>query len=211
MKTIDLISLLAADAGPAPRVNPALRLVPAMAGGVFMAGLLSIALLGLVPAQMLAEPALWLKLAYAGAIAAGACWLAARLARPLSHTRGPVTALVAVTAAMVLLGLAAVYAAAPGARVDALLGTTWYRCPLIIPTVALPALAALLWTLRGLAPTRLREAGLAAGLLAGALGAMGYALHCTEVSPAFVALWYSLGIFATGALGALLGPYVLRW
>lgn len=211
MKTADLISLLARDAGPAPRVNAALRLAPVMAGGVLAAALLSIALLGLVPAHMVTEPALWLKLAYAGSLAAAACWLAARLARPLSHTRGPVVALVAVIGSMALLGLGAMIAVAPGARLDALLGTTWYRCVLIVPGVALPTLIALLWTLRGLAPTRLRETGWAAGLLAGALGAMGYAMHCTETTPTFIAVWYSLGIFVSGALGALLGPRVLRW
>jgi hypothetical protein len=44
-----------------------------------------------------------------------------------------------------------------------------------------------------------------------ALGACGYALACAEPSPAFVAAWYTLGILATGALGAALGPRVLRW
>ena len=39
----------------------------------------------------------------------------------------------------------------------------------------------------------------------------GYALACTEASPAFVAVWYTLGIIVTGAVGALLGPRVLRW
>jgi hypothetical protein len=47
--------------------------------------------------------------------------------------------------------------------------------------------------------------------LAGSLGALGYALSCTELSPAFVAVWYSLGIASTGALGAALGPRMLRW
>jgi hypothetical protein len=56
-------------------------------------------------------------------------------------------------------------------------------------------------------PTRLR----AAGLLAGAVGAFGYAFACIEQSTAFVALWYSLGIGMSGALGAALGPRVLRW
>ena len=42
-------------------------------------------------------------------------------------------------------------------------------------------------------------------------GAFGYALSCTELSPAFVAIWYSLGIGLAGALGAALGPWTLRW
>jgi hypothetical protein len=77
--------------------------------------------------------------------------------------------------------------------------------------LSLPALAAAFWAVRGLAPTRLRAAGFAAGLLAGSLGAFGYALSCPEVSPAFVAVWYTLGIGLTGAVGAGLGPRVLRW
>lgn len=211
MKTGELIDLLANGAGHAPRVYPVLRLAPSIAIGVLAAALLSIGLLGLVPQHMLGSPALWIKLVYAGSLAAAACWLVARLALPLSHTRAPGAALAVVVGGMALLGLVALLAAAPGERLDALLGRSWWRCPLIIPSVSLPALGVTLFTLRGLAPTRLREAGLAAGLLAGALGAIGYSLHCAEESLAFVALWYSLGILATGALGALLGPRTLRW
>jgi hypothetical protein len=54
-------------------------------------------------------------------------------------------------------------------------------------------------------------AGLAAGVFAGSLAALGYALACPEVSITFVAIWYSLGIALAGALGAFLGPRVLRW
>jgi hypothetical protein len=43
------------------------------------------------------------------------------------------------------------------------------------------------------------------------LGASGYALACPEASPAFVAVWYSLGVLLTGLLGAALGPRLLRW
>ena len=211
MKTNQLIDLLAHGAGQAPVFNPALRLTPAAGAGLLAAALLSIGLLGLVPEHMFSTPAFWIKLGYAGSLAAGAGWLAARLARPLSDTRAPYATIVAVLGCMALLGLVALLAAAPGERLDALLGRSWWRCPLIIPSVSLPALGVTLFTLRGLAPTRLREAGLAAGLLAGALGAIGYSLHCAEESLAFVALWYSLGILATGALGALLGPRTLRW
>ena len=72
-------------------------------------------------------------------------------------------------------------------------------------------MGAAFWALRGLAPTRPRAAGLAAGLLAGAVGATGYALSCSELSMAFVAIWYTLGIALAGGLGALLGPRLLRW
>ena len=64
---------------------------------------------------------------------------------------------------------------------------------------------------RGLAPTRPRMAGLAAGVFAGSLAALGYALACPEVSITFVAVWYSLGIALSGLLGCALGGRILRW
>ncbi|MFY8018220.1 MAG: NrsF family protein, partial [Inhella sp.] len=42
-------------------------------------------------------------------------------------------------------------------------------------------------------------------------GAGAYALACTELAVSFVAAWYTVGMLMTGALGALLGPRVLRW
>jgi hypothetical protein len=112
---------------------------------------------------------------------------------------------------MAALGVAMLLATPSGERVAAVLGESWSRCPWRVFALSLPALAGALWAVRGLAPTRLRAAGAAAGLLAGAVGAFGYALSCPETSPAFVALWYPLGMAVTAALGALLGPRVLRW
>ena len=87
------------------------------------------------------------------------------------------------------------------------------RRPILADDLALSIapLAGIIWALRGLAPTRLRLAGLCAGLLAGAIGAAGYALACTEQSAAFVAVWYSLGIAVSGLLGCALGGRILRW
>jgi hypothetical protein len=57
----------------------------------------------------------------------------------------------------------------------------------------------------------LRTAGAAAGLASGATAAMVYCLHCPEMSPAFVGVWYVLGIAAMTLVGALIGPKVLSW
>lgn len=65
--------------------------------------------------------------------------------------------------------------------------------------------------MRARAPTRLRLAGAAAGLAAGAVGAPVYCLHCPELSAVFVGFWYLLGMLIPAALGALLGPRVLAW
>ncbi len=211
MKTDTLIELLARGAGPAPRAVAARRLVPAALLGLLLSGALALALIGPVPAAMYATPAPWIKLAYAAALAAGAGWLTARLARPVARLALPRRAVLAAVGAMALLGVASLLALPPGQRLTALLGHSWLSCPWNVLALSLPALAAALWAVRGLAPTRLRAAGFAAGLLAGAVGAAGYALSCQEASPAFIAVWYSLGIGATGLLGALLGPRVLRW
>ena len=69
----------------------------------------------------------------------------------------------------------------------------------------------LLLALRWLAPTRLRAAGAAAGLAAGAWAACLYCLHCPETAAPFILVWYSAGITLATGLGALLGPRLLRW
>lgn len=211
MKTTELIDVLAADAGPAPRGVAARRLTPALTLGLLISVAAALLVLGPIPAALWADVGPWLKLTYAGGLAAGAAWLTARLGRPVARTRGPLMVLLLVAAAMALLGLVAVAAAPAGERLAAVLGHSWASCPTNVLLLALPTLAGAFWALRGLAPTRPRAAGLAAGLLAGSVGAFGYALSCTELSAAFVAVWYSLGIGLAGVLGAVLGPWLLRW
>ena len=59
--------------------------------------------------------------------------------------------------------------------------------------------------------TRLRAAGGAAGLAAGAWAATIYCLHCPETSAIFVLTWYSVGIMLAAGAGAVLGPRLMRW
>jgi hypothetical protein len=211
MKTEQLIELLARQAGPAPRAPAARRLAPAVAAGLLASAVAAVAVFGTIPAAMLGTPAPWIKFGYGAALMAAAGWLTARLARPAAPT-GPVArAAAAVVLLMLGLGAATLVATAPGSRWAELLGHSWAACPWNVLVLSLPGLAAVLWALRGLAPTRPRAAGLAAGLLAGAAGALGYSLSCPEASPAFVAAWYTLGIGLTAAVGAALGPRVLRW
>lgn len=211
MKTVELIAVLATGAGPAPRAVAARRLTPAALAGGLIAGLVAVALMGLAPATMVTEPALWMKLGYAGLLAGTAGWLASRLSRPASSVAAPLCLLAVVIGGMGVLGAVAMWRVPGADRLAYLLGHSWTACPWNVLGLSLPALAGTLWAVRGLAPTRPRVAGLAAGLLAGAVGAFGYALSCPEVSIAFVAVWYSLGIAMVGGLGAAMGPRVLRW
>jgi hypothetical protein len=211
MNTDQLIAMLATGAGAAPPAPVARRLAPALALGALLAVVLVLSTLGPYAGSLLHTPAVWLKLAYAGALAAAAVALTARLARPVARLAVPLRLVAGVLAVMLALG-AGTWAAAPAELREALLmGRTWSRCPWIVLGVSLPTLATLLWALRGLAPTRPARAGAAAGLAAGAVGTLAYALHCPELSPTFVAVWYTLGIGLAAGLGALLGPRVLRW
>lgn len=211
MKTDEWIDLLARNAGAAPRAAAARRLSPAAAVGLLASAVAALLLFGAIPGSMFLTPVPWMKMAYAGALALAAAWLTARLARPAASTTAAARTTAAVVVAMVALGAASLVSQPEGMRLRALLGESWAICPWRVLALSLPALAAAFWALRGLAPTRPRAAGFAAGLLAGALGACGYALSCPEASPAFVAVWYTLGVGLTGAVGAALGPGLLRW
>jgi hypothetical protein len=95
-----------------------------------------------------------------------------------------------------------------GAR---MIGTNSLACLASIPLIGLGPLAIFLATLRHGAPTRPRLAGAVAGVLAGGLSATFYAAHCTDDSPLFVALWYSIAICGLALAGALLAPRAARW
>lgn len=211
MKTDTLIEMLARGAGPAPRALAACRLSPAAVAGLLMSAGVAIAWFGAIPTETYATAVPWTKMIYSGALALAAGWLTARLSRPASATDRPERLTAFVVLAMAVTGAASLWSAPAGARLDALLGHSWSTCPWSVLLLSLPALAASLWAVRGLAPTRPRAAGFAAGLLAGSVGAFGYSLSCPEASPAFVAAWYTLGIVLTAAVGAALGPRVLRW
>lgn len=211
LKTDELIDLLARGAGAAPRAVAARRLAPVAVLGAGASVLLALLLFGSIPGALYATPAPWIKLGYAASLGLAAAWLTARLSRPAARLRVPTQVLAGVCAAMAALGLVAFIATPPAERSDALWGHSWSTCPWNVLALSLPALAGALWAVRGLAPTRARAAGFAAGLFAGSLGALGYALSCQELAPTFVALWYSLGIAMSGLLGAMLGPRVLRW
>lgn len=211
MKTQALIDLLAQDAGPAPRRVAAQRLWPAVFVGLVFSVAVAVGVLGMLPLEAFAGPSPWFKLVYAGVLAAAAASWAARLGRPLMHTQLSARLVVATLAVMALVGLVSWLLQPDGQRLQALMGQTAMTCPALVFGLSLPALAGTLIAMRGLAPLRPVPAGLAAGLLAGAVGALGYSLHCPEQSAAFVAVWYTLGMALTAALGALLGPWVLRW
>lgn len=211
MKTDFLIDMLARQAGPAPSFPVARRLTWAIGAGLLLSGLLAISIIGPLPSAFFNTPAPWIKLAYAMLLALSGGALAARLSRPASPIANARMSVISVVILMLLFGMATLVTTPKDERLATILGQTWWICPWMLMMLSLPALAAIFWAMRGLAPTRLRHAGFAAGLLAGAVGAIGYSLACPETSATFVAIWYTLGIALTAWVGLWLGPKVLRW
>jgi hypothetical protein len=95
-----------------------------------------------------------------------------------------------------------------------LLGVHTYSVPSCTGTIIIasaPPLAAILAAMRAGTATRLSRAGAVAGLLAGSIGGLAYTIACVNDGAAFVALWYSIAIAFVTAIGAWIGPRILKW
>lgn len=212
--TIDtLIDAMTKDLRPVPRRAFGRRLLYGMIGGGAVTLLLISIVLGFRSDLGLAMRgfAFWMKWTYTISLGIGAAILIARLARPEPVRLigfWPVAIPFALLAAVSFTEMAHV----PSGDWFAMwLGNTWKKCPWLVLMLSAPIFVGLLWSFRRLAPTRLRAAGAAAGLSAGAWAATLYCLHCPEVSALFVLTWYTLGMLLAAGIGALLGPRLLRW
>lgn len=213
MRTDDLIDLLARQEPARPPRRGVSALLLSLALAVPAATLLMVLMLGVNPQlrAYLALPMFWVKAGFGLALAASAALLALRLARPGVRAGAARYAPAVPVLALWLLALAAFAATPAGHGSELVFGSSWRSCPPSILALSLPVLAGALLALRRMAPTQLAAAGAAAGLLAGGLGAAIYALHCPELAAPFLATWYVLGALLPMALGAWLGPRVLRW
>jgi hypothetical protein len=163
---------------------------------------------------MLTTPLFWAKVAFPMTLALFALALTARLARPAARIQHAASRLAGLTFPVFIVwmyGFALLWVAPPETRLSLLLGETWRSCSFNIAFLSVPGFIALFRAVRGLAPTRLRLAGAATGLLAGSTATIAYCLHCPEMSPSFWAVWYVLGMAIPTGLGALAGPLWLRW
>jgi hypothetical protein len=212
MRTDDLIGQLSANLEPVKRGAVGRLLLATVMIGMIGSAVIMLGVLGLrhdIDSAMMSV-GMWTKLAYTLAIAVFAFFLVERAGRPGADMSKPALLLALPILSIVLL--AVMQMNAPGADMPKLvLGHSSRVCAFLVILTALPTLAATFLALRRLAPTRLTQAGALAGLFAGAAGAFVYSFHCTEGSAPFIAIWYSLGIVLTTALGALLGRHFLRW
>lgn len=212
MKTHDLIDLLARDAPPAPPRPFAPQLLAAALAGAALSALILIAWLGLRPMQQaMHSPPFWMKAAYTSLLALAGLMATVRLARPGGRIGATLVLAAVAVAWLAMLAMMETMRTPAAGQSHLWLGWSWGVCPFRILALALPVFAAVLWLMRRAAPTRPALAGAAAGLFAGGVGATVYGLYCRETAAAFVVVWYSLGMLACAALGAVLGRRLLRW
>jgi hypothetical protein len=213
LKTDDLVSLLAAGVEPIDARWTTRRHVLAITGGMLGALAITGGMLRLNPtlSHEVFDPMFWVREGYCATLGSLGFVAITRLARPGSRLGAVPAGIGAVVIAMWTFAALVLLTAPAQDRAHLLLGATAAVCPFLITLVAAPLFVAFVWVLRGLAPTQLRAAGAAAGFAAGSFGALVYSLHCPELTAPFIGVWYLLGMLIPTAIGAMLGPRLMRW
>lgn len=211
--TDELIANLTADLTPEPPGRVARRVALGLGLGAVGSTVLMLVWLG--PrrdlAQAIGTPMFWMKFAYAAVTGLLLAAVLIRLVKPAARP-GRLAPIAAIPFAVIaVMAAARLVQAPPSLQLALLMGHSAMICPWRIMAVGMPLLGGAVWAARGLAPTRLTLAGLAAGGCAGALGAAIYGFACDETSAPFLAIWYTLGMVLVAGLGAVSGGRLLRW
>jgi hypothetical protein len=213
MKTDDLVAALSAHIEPVNGRLVSRTVYIALVAGTVVA--LGGMLVGLgVRADLMTARALiflLLKLAFTVGIVGVASVYLTRLARPGGERRTSSISALMPFAAIVLLAAISLGLAPSSHWNRMVMGDEWLECLLSIPIIAIVPFAVIIAAVRRAAPTNLVRTGAFAGLIAGGVSAMAYALHCTDDSLPFVAVWYGGTIVLCTLAGAALGPRLLRW
>ncbi len=213
MKTDDLVAALSAHIEPVNgrlvgrTVSIALAAATVVALGIMLVGL------GVRADLMTARALIFLLLKFAftvGIVGVASVYLT-RLARPGGERRISSISAVIPFAAIVLLAAISLGLAPSSHWNKMVMGDEWLECLLSIPIIAIMPFAVIIAAVRRAAPTNLVWTGAFAGLISGGVSAMAYALHCTDDSLPFVAIWYGGTIVLCTLAGAALGPRLLRW
>ena len=219
MKTDDLVAFLSKNPEPVARKLVVRTLCAALAAGSIVALGITLVGLGVRPDLLTARALIFLvvKLAFAVWIVGVASVYLTRLARPGAERRtSSISAVmpfaVIVPFAAIVLLAAISLGLAPSSHWDKMvMGDEWLECLLSIPVIAIVPFAVIIAAVRKAAPTNLARTGAVAGLVAGGVSAMAYALHCTDDSLPFVSVWYGGTIVLCTLAVAALGPRLLRW
>jgi len=213
MKTDDLVAALSAHIEPVSRGLVGRAVYIALAAGTIVALGIMLVGLGVRPDLMTARALIFLllKLAFTVGIVGVATVYLTRLARPGAERTTWSMSAVLPFAAIVLLSAISLGLAPSSHWNRMVMGDQWLECLLSIPIIAVVPFAVIIAAVRTAAPTHLARTGAFAGLISGGVSAMAYALHCTDDSLPFVAIWYGGTIVLCTLAGAALGPRLLRW
>jgi len=213
MKTEELVAMLSTNIEPVDTRQVANKLRIAILSGLAVAFLICVVVLG-VRWDLSAPDALKylvLKLAFAVAVIILGSVFLIKYARPGGENRSWLALItVPFLAITALAGIS--LASTPATHWDhMMIGNQWLECLVSIPIIAVVPFAIIMWAVRLAAPTDLVRTGALAGLVAGGISAVAYALHCVDDSLPFVALWYGGTVVLCTLAGAALGPRLLRW
>lgn len=213
METSDLIRTLAADTRPVRSGQAPGRLIIALAAGGAAVMTLIAMFLGdpFSGVERLGVMTFGVKLGFSASLLLLSSLLLLRAGQPGHDPRGGLPWIAAPVLVMALIAAISLVQEPAEARTALIFGKTWLACLLSVSLLAIPVFAFLVWAFRRLAPTDLKLAGTLAGAASGSVAALVYGLHCPEGSPAFLLVWYGLGIAIAAIAGRLAGPLLLRW
>ncbi len=214
MRTQDLINALSEDHAARPQPQP-LRwtFVSAMAAGLGVAAVLFALTLGIRPDAASAIET-WrydFKFVMTLTLAVTSARLVWRLARPAVDARSAELAMAAAPLLLLAAVLYELWAVPESGWLPRAMGSNSMACLVSITLLSLAPLTAAFYALRRGAPLRPGLAGAAAGLLASALAATLYAMHCPDDSPLFGAIWYTAAMAIVAIAGMFAGRHLLRW
>jgi hypothetical protein len=212
MDTNELIRAIAADARrPGMPMRRAWRM--AVLAAILLAASAFLAVLG--PRHDIGEALSTIRFPFKFAVtltlAASALALLRALSQPTDAAAIRVLLLL-LAPALLAVAIATELAVVPPSQwMIRMVGTNNLSCLTFIPLIGIAPLAVFLATLRYGAPSRPAIAGAVAGLLAGAVSATFYALHCPDDSPLFLSVWYTAAIAILAVIGAMIAPRIAQW
>lgn len=213
MKTDELIAVLSTNVEPVDSRAVGSTVRTAILAGIAAAVAVEVLTLGLRPDLHHPGAAAFLltKSAFGLAVVALASVNLLRHIRPGGEFHARVGLTIVPFAAVAILAALHLGSVPPSHWHELVAGHQWLQCLVSIPIIAMVPFAVIMLGVRMAAPTDLRRTGALVGLLAGGMSAMAYALHCTDDSLAFIAVWYGGTVFLCTLAGAALGPRLLRW
>lgn len=213
MTTEQLIELLAADLTPVSRRRILWTTILALATGI-VAAFGAMLLIFDPRAQLLSGRSLdtlLIKVLFASGVAATAALFLPQLTRPETRMRRLPKLVLIPFVAVAASAIVALALSPWPISVGVIFGRDWMTCLFYVPLLAIIPFAFVVWALRTGASTDPVHAGEIAGLVAAGLGALACALPCHDGALPSIALWYGLPIWICAAVGAKLGPILLRW